>query len=45
MLTKMIHPMCLTPEWRAALEYETFRVSRDDYRQFDDMVRNWNEEE
>lgn len=34
----------LTPEWISAIEFETFQFSINDYWEFDDMVRIWNEE-
>lgn len=34
----------LTPEWISAMEFETFQFSINDYWEFDDMVRLWNEE-
>lgn len=33
---------CLTPEWIAAMEYETFQHSINDYWDFDGMVQLWN---
>lgn len=35
---------CLTPEWISAMEFETFQFSINDYWDFDEMVRLWNEE-
>ncbi|KAK9445254.1 hypothetical protein VB005_00362 [Metarhizium brunneum] len=34
----------LTPEWIAAIEFETFQFSMSDYWNFDEMVHIWNEE-
>lgn len=34
----------LTPAWISAMEFETFQFSINDYWEFDDMVRIWNEE-
>ncbi|KAI8633147.1 kinetochore Sim4 complex subunit FTA2-domain-containing protein [Xylariaceae sp. FL1651] len=36
---------CLTPEWIAAMEFETFQFSINDYWEFDEMVRVWNDEQ
>ncbi|KEZ41065.1 hypothetical protein SAPIO_CDS7118 [Scedosporium apiospermum] len=35
----------LGPEWIPALEFETFQFSINDYWQFDEMVREWNDEQ
>ncbi|OTA69982.1 hypothetical protein K449DRAFT_341534, partial [Hypoxylon sp. EC38] len=34
----------LTPEWLSAMEYELFQFSRNDFRNFDDMITEWNVE-
>lgn len=34
----------LSPAGRSALEFETFKLSMNDYWEFDDMVQTWNQE-
>lgn len=34
----------LTPEWKAAVEFETFQFSIADYQAFDNMIDTWNDE-
>ena len=34
----------ITPEWKSAMEFQTFRFAMNDYWAFDNMIEDWNRE-